>query len=157
MHQISQPARSAIQAHVLAAYPAEACGLLFAGPSGQRFVAMENLADRLHALDPEAHPRTARDAFAMNEAKVAREVRQAEAAGETWAAIVHSHIDCGAYFSSEDIRNAAPEGECIYPALTQVVVDVRAWGIEEACSFHWDAAHRAFIPAGHDPAFKCAR
>ena len=83
--------------------------------------------------------------------------RKLDAAGEAWAAIVHSHIDCGAYFSSEDIRNAAPDGDCIYPQLAQLVVDARAWGIEEARAFRWDAAHRAFVPAGHYPDFKCAR
>ncbi len=136
---------AAIQDHCLACYPSEACGILVGQPGApSRFLPMDNQADRLHAMDPEEFPRTSRDFFALNMAKVMKAVREAEAAGEAWLAIVHSHIDCGAYFSSEDVRNAAPEGEPAFPDLDQIVVDVRAWGVVEARSFRWNG--QGFVP-----------
>lgn len=137
----------AMQDHALACYPGECCGLLFAR-DGQpvRWVAVDNLADRLHALDPVEYPRTSRDAFMMNEAKVARHAREAEAAGESWCAIVHSHINCGAYFSAEDKRVAAPGGVPVYPDLDQIVIDCQPGGrIVEAKSFRWDGHDFALI------------
>ena len=103
-----------IAAQAAAGYPAETCGLLFASAGSdtcRRMLPMDNLADRYHAADPAAFPRTARAYFAMNGATVARAVREAEAAGEVWLGIWHSHIDSGAYFSAEDARCFAPDGE----------------------------------------------
>ncbi|MCK6490193.1 MAG: Mov34/MPN/PAD-1 family protein [Planctomycetes bacterium] len=141
----------AMQDHALACYPGECCGLLFGSEAtARRWIAVENMADRLHALDPVEYPRTSRDAFMMNEARVARLVREAEAAGEQWLAIVHSHIDCGAYFSAEDHRVAAPDGIPVYPRLWQVVIDCQPAGrIVEAKAFRWDGrtyAHVATYP-----------
>lgn len=148
----------AIATTASAGHPGETCGLLFA-PAGteecSRMLPMENLADRLHALDPEANPRTSRDYFAMNGAKVARAVREAEAAGEAWLGIWHSHIDCGAYFSAEDARTFAPDGVPTWPDLYQVVVDVRAHRVVEARAFRWDG--RCFAPVATFPAFARSR
>lgn len=143
-----------VRAWSRAGYPSEACGLLFArGPEdlATRAVLVDNMADRLHALDPVEYPRTSRDYFAMNEAKVARQVREAEATGERWLAIWHSHIDCGAYFSAEDKATAAPGGQCVYPQLFQLVVDARANGCREAKAFRWDG--RDFAPVAVYPEF----
>ena len=137
----------AMQAHAVRCYPGECCGLLF-GRAGaaSRWQEVENVADRLHALDPAEYPRTSRDAFMMNEARVARLAREAAAAGEEWLAIVHSHIDCGAYFSAEDVRVAAPGGVPVYPALWQVVIDCQPGGrIVEARAFRWDGAVYAHL------------
>lgn len=128
-----------MQDHAFAQYPAECCGLLFAtAAGGVRALPVDNMADKLHALDPVDYPRTSRDAFAMNEAKVARLVREAEAGGERWLGIWHSHIDCGAYWSSEDKLNAAPGGVPVYPSLFQTVIDCRPGRIIEARTFLWD-------------------
>lgn len=148
----------AIAAHASAGYPAETCGLLFgprAGSACLRMAVIPNEADRYHALDPVAHPRTARSYFLMNGAKVARQVREAEAAGEDWLGIWHSHIDCGAYFSSEDAQTFAPEGVPTYPALFQVVVDVRGHAVIEARAFRWDGA--CFAPVATFPEFRRRR
>ena len=128
-----------MQDHAFATYPAECCGLLFGrAGSPSRVQPVDNLADKLHALDPAEYPRTSRDAFAMNEAKVAKAVREAEAQGEQWLGIWHSHIDCGAYWSSEDKKNAAPDGVPVYPQLFQTVIDCRPGRIVEARTFRWD-------------------
>lgn len=140
--------------HALAGYPAETCGLLFAtsaDDTATRSVAIPNEADRLHALDSEAYPRTSRDYFAMNGAKVARLVREAESIGERWLAIWHSHIDCGAYFSSEDRLTAAPDGVPVWPQLYQLVIDVRRSGPVEARAFLW--VDGDFLPVATFPEF----
>lgn len=153
MLTFSASALAVMQDHAVAHYPGECCGLLFgtAGDVVSRALPLENLADKLHALDPAEHPRTSRDAFAFNEAKAARFVREAEAAGERWLGIFHSHIDCGAYFSSEDIRVAAPDGVPVYPQLYQTVIDCRPGRIIEARSFKWDG--REFVPVATHPDF----
>jgi proteasome lid subunit RPN8/RPN11 len=103
-----------------------------------RCVPLENIADRYHALDPVEYPRTSRDAFMVNEVKLAKIVREAEEAGEDWLAFYHSHIDCGAYFSAEDRRFAAPDNVPVFPHLYQVVIDAQADRIVEARAFRWD-------------------
>jgi proteasome lid subunit RPN8/RPN11 len=141
MITIPPPVVRQMQAHALACYPGECCGLLFA-PKGShtasRCVPLDNMADKLHALDPVEYPRTSRDWFAPNEAKLGRLVREAEAQGEQWLALFHSHIDCGAYFSDEDKRYAAPNGQAVYPHLFQTVIETRASGVVEARTFQWD-------------------
>jgi [CysO sulfur-carrier protein]-S-L-cysteine hydrolase len=137
-----------------AGFPSETCGLLFAQAGSDvcvRMLPMDNMADKLHAADPVEYPRTARDYFAMNGAKVARAVREAEAVGERWLGVWHSHIDCGAYFSSEDTRTFAPDGVPTWPELYQVVVDVRGHRVVEARAFRWDG--RCFAPVASFPAF----
>jgi proteasome lid subunit RPN8/RPN11 len=53
-------------------------------------------------------------------------------------AIYHSHIEVGAYFSDEDARAAAPDGELLYP-VEYLVVDVRQDGVHGAALFRFDA------------------
>lgn len=154
MLRLPPPIVDQLRAWARAGHPAETCGLLFARGEDDfavRAVQVDNMADKLHALDPAEYPRTSRDYFAMNEAKVARQVRESEAAGERWLAIWHSHIDCGAYFSAEDIATAAPGGVCVYPSLYQLVIDVRADRCVEAKAFRWDGA--AFAHAATFPDF----
>ena len=154
MLTLTPAAVRAMQDHAFAAYPGECCGLFFGQPGSTevtRVLPVDNMADKLHALDPVEYPRTSRDAFAMNEAKVARLVREAEAAGEAWLGIWHSHIDCGAYWSSEDKRNAAPNGVPVYPQLFQTVIDCRPGRIIEARTFRWDGTD--YVPVATHPEF----
>lgn len=144
-----------MQDQAFASYPGECCGLLFAradesDDSAVRAVPLDNLADRFHAMDPVEYPRTSRDAFMVNEAKLAKAVREAEAAGERWLAFYHSHIDCGAYFSAEDKKYAAPEGQPVYPQLYQVVIETRAERIVEARTFRWDGTDFAHVATHPD-------
>ncbi len=130
-----------LQDHARACYPAESVALLFASAGSQRaerVAVLDNIADRLHAMDPDEYPRTSRDFFAVNEAKMLRQVREHEAQGLSWIAFVHSHIDCGAYFSAEDKKYAAPDGQPPYPHLHQVVIETHADRIGAARAFRWD-------------------
>jgi proteasome lid subunit RPN8/RPN11 len=130
-----------MQDHARAWYPSECCGLLFAkqgGDAAVRAECMENLADKLHANDPEGFPQTGREYFSLNERKAQRLAEEAAAKGERWLAIFHSHIDCGAYFSAEDQAMAAPEGRPVDAAMWHVVIDCRADRIVTARAFQWD-------------------
>ena len=156
MLRFAPAALNDLQQHALVCYPSECVAVAFGtGDTVTRVVRLDNLADKLHAMDPVEYPRTSRDFFAFNEAKAARLVREAEAQGETWLALVHSHIDCGAYFSAEDARYAAPDGVAVYPALIQVVIDCQPTGIVEARSFRWDGS--VFAPLAVHPEFACPR
>lgn len=141
MIEIPEAVVAQMQDQAFAGYPGECCGLLFVEPGSLRVtrcVPLENIADRFHALDPVEYPRTSRDAFMVNEVKLSKAVKEAEAAGEQWLAFYHSHIDCGAYFSAEDRKYAAPNNEPIYPDLYQMVIETHADRIVEAKVFRWD-------------------
>ncbi len=148
MLELPAPLIRQIQDQAFAQYPGECCGLLMGPADGRgisRCLPLENIADRLHALDPAAYPRTSRDAFMVNEAKLQRLVREAEAVGERWQAFYHSHIDCGAYFSAEDKRFAAPDGAAVFPEVIQLVVACTAQAITEAKAFRWDGRDFALL------------
>jgi [CysO sulfur-carrier protein]-S-L-cysteine hydrolase len=144
---IPAPLVEQIQQQVLSSYPAECCGLLFVRDKRDvaRVLPMENLQDRLHALDPDSHPRTSRNGFHMDALRVWREVEAAERGGERLLAFYHSHIDCDAYFSQEDRDMAAPPpaGVPIYPDVWHIIVACWPEGLREARAFRWDG--RDFI------------
>ena len=98
--------REKLLAHVMRAFPHEACALLVAGDGGVRCVLAENEVDRLHAADPETFPRTAANAYALDARLIVTEARQ----GYELVAIVHSHVRVGAYLSAEDVRQATTPG-----------------------------------------------
>jgi [CysO sulfur-carrier protein]-S-L-cysteine hydrolase len=139
----------------------EACGYL-TGPAGEplvcdRAVEMENLAAKLHALDPETYFRTARQFFAFNEKKFDDAVRKGRASGNPVKVLYHSHLDAGAYFSPTDAavmsmgEPPAIEGGPFTmgpgPAysLAYLVTSVRKGEIEGHALFVWDG--RTFAPS----------
>ena len=67
-----------MEAHAIACYPSECCGL-GSGPEGEPglvdgSVREENEADKYHKLDPVTFPRTSRTYFKINELRAAREL-----------------------------------------------------------------------------------
>ena len=134
-----------MQTLALSGYPGESCGLLF-GPQGTsegtRFVPMENIQDRLHALDPVAHPRTSRNGFQMNALAAARLVDAAAASGEQLLAIFHSHVDCDPTFSNEDRVMAAPppEGVPLYPDVWHIILSCWPDGVRDMRAYRWNGA-----------------
>lgn len=135
--------------HAAAAFPKEACGLLLDGPGGPEAILAENLADRYHALDPETWPRTAESAYILDP----RLIADAERAGKTLVAIVHSHCRVGAYFSAEDVRQATSpfDDGPLYPGVDYLVLDVQegaeggfvnSWKV-----FRWSDEAAAFLEA----------
>ncbi|MCB9729512.1 MAG: Mov34/MPN/PAD-1 family protein [Deltaproteobacteria bacterium] len=149
-HEIlQQPAiRAQVDAHAMAWFPRECCGLLVEGPDGAEAVLLENLADKYHALDPETYPRQAEIAYILNPLKIMAQ----EEAGRRVVAIFHSHCGYGSYFSQEDIEQAlAPRFEPDepaqprYPGVEYVVLNAHAEGVRGYRSFRFDDASGAFV------------
>ena len=125
-----------------AAYPNEACGL-FVGRAwdAAELVAMENLMDRYHGLDPDAFPRTARTAYMMHAQKLNAHVERAGGLLAIW----HSHCEVGAYFSEEDVRAALGGGHTpLWPGTSYIVMSVRNRLVDGGKWFDWDAVRGTF-------------
>lgn len=122
-----------IFAHAVAGYPEEVCGLIIADRSARR---CENRQNALHAEDPVAFPRDARTAYNLG-AKDLFFLDRSLRSSEPVTAIYHSHVNVGAYFSEEDIRAAAPDGELLYP-VDYIVIDVQATGVGGAIRFRFE-------------------
>jgi adenylyltransferase/sulfurtransferase len=117
----------AIYAHATQCYPAECCGLVTdAGLRRSR-----NVMDEMHALDPDAFPRTSRTGFqlaAADQLFLARSMHS-----ELPVRVVyHSHVDVGAYFSAADRAGATLDGEPLHRGLQHLVVDAQADGVRGA-------------------------
>ncbi|MRG98102.1 Mov34/MPN/PAD-1 family protein [Polyangium spumosum] len=163
---ITRAALAVVEEDALRGYAAdeEACGYL-RGPAESPLVCdeavpMQNVANKLHAIDPERYFRTARTFFSFNEKKFDDAVRAAAQEGRPVKILYHSHLDAGAYFSPTDAavmslgEPPAEEGGVITmgpgPAwpLAFLVTSVRAGVIEEHRLFVWDAEARGFVPRG---------
>jgi [CysO sulfur-carrier protein]-S-L-cysteine hydrolase len=118
--RIPDEALLAIYRHARAEFPRECCGYLVGTGASTRVVACANRQDRLHALDPVAHPRTAETAYDIGGRELMDLVRSFEG-DEPATVIYHSHPRVGAYFSAEDTRAALAAG---YP-VDYLVVDVQ--------------------------------
>ena len=51
----------------------------------------------------------------------------------------HSHPDHDAYFSDEDLAQAAPDGEPSYPEAVQIVVSIYDGEVRDVKAFAWSA------------------
>lgn len=123
-------------AHGRRAYPEEGCGVL-SGPADDAgtvtaFHPMENVINRLHATDPARFPRTGRDGYVFDPAEHMRLEKRLRAEGQEIRAIVHSHVDVGAYFSQEDITQAMWGDGPRYPGVVYLVCGIKADGPDGA-------------------------
>jgi len=160
---ITRSALDVVEKDALRGYAAdeEACGYL-RGPAQSALlcdeaVVMTNVANKLHAIDPERYFRTARTFFSFNEKKFDDAVRASESAGKPIKVLYHSHLDAGAYFSPTDAavmsmgEPPAEEGAPVTmgpgPAwpLAFLVTSVREGKIDEHRLFVWDAESRGFV------------
>lgn len=141
--ELRQPLLEAIAREAERAYPAEACGLLFAAPSGLRWVPVPNVAGTRHAQGNST--RTARDGYVMDPEVLLPALEDAEREGARLCAIVHSHPDVGAYFSREDREMALGGGDDpLWPGVDYLVISCRAGKVDDARLYAWDAAARDF-------------
>jgi proteasome lid subunit RPN8/RPN11 len=134
----------------------ESCGFLL-GPAATPLAVdgvlpMENRANKLHALDPEAYPRTGRMYFDIDALAFAKRVRAQEALGQPVKVLYHSHLDVGAYFSATDAAAALGGEESEEPPydLAYLVTSVRggdgaAPRVDDRRLFVWHEATRAFV------------
>ncbi|MEQ9497093.1 MAG: Mov34/MPN/PAD-1 family protein [Deltaproteobacteria bacterium] len=144
--ELTDPIVEALKAHAVRDYPVEACGVVLGnGPKLTRVVPMENVQDKYHARDPEAFPRTGRDAFRMNDLERMRVLDEASEAGLDERIIYHSHCDAGAYFSPEDRAMAVQEGIELTPGVVYVVVSVREGVYADLAAYQYDAETKRFV------------
>jgi proteasome lid subunit RPN8/RPN11 len=109
---------------------------------------MENLANRYHRADPEAHPRTGREYFKVNALKFERAVEDGQRNGRPVKVFFHSHLDCGAYFSAEDAASMTMGGsDAPAHALAYLVTAVDSGVVTAHRLFVWDPTARAFVEA----------
>jgi proteasome lid subunit RPN8/RPN11 len=128
----------------------EACGYLV-GPASDGVlcdaaVELENLANKYHAVDPEAHPRTGREYFKVNSLKFERAISEGNTAQRPVKVFFHSHLDCGAYFSAEDAASMTLDGsrDPSYD-LAYLVTAVDKGLVTDHRLFVWDSATSTFV------------
>lgn len=111
-------------------FPRECCGYILGDGEDAVLVECANRQDQLHALDPEAHPRTAENGYNIGGKELLTLVRSFESSRPA-RIIYHSHPRVGAYFSDEDTQAAIAAGY----AVDYLVVDVQDDGVREAVLF----------------------
>ena len=151
--KIGQAALARIERAAREAYARdeEACGYL-EGPASDPLlcdnaVELENLANKYHAVDPEAHPRTGREYFKVNSRKFERAIDEGQAAGRPVKVFFHSHLDCGAYFSAEDAASMTLGGGEPSYQLAYLVTAVDQGAVTAHKLFIWDGGTRGFVEA----------
>ncbi len=130
----------------------EACGYV-SGPEddallADRAILVENLANKYHAVDPEAHPRTGREYFKINALTFERALEQGRKTARPVKVFFHSHLDCGAYFSAEDAASMTMGGgDAPSYELAYLVTAVDQGQVTAHRLFVWDESARAFAEA----------
>jgi [CysO sulfur-carrier protein]-S-L-cysteine hydrolase len=110
---------------------------------------MTNIQNRLHAEDPEAHPRDARTAYQMEPRELLEVNRDGDRPGWRIVLFYHSHPSHDAYFSATDKARALwgdPEGDAepSYPGVAYIVISVYDRAVRDAKAYAWDEAARDF-------------
>jgi proteasome lid subunit RPN8/RPN11 len=116
----------------------EVCGFLLRRDGALHVVAVENVADRYHAVDPERFPRTSRDSYLMDPKEQLRVHNELARHGGEIAAIWHSHVEVGAYFSDKDRSDAVIDGQPAVPGAEYLVLGVRRGSVTEVKRFRFD-------------------
>ncbi|HVU02109.1 MAG TPA: Mov34/MPN/PAD-1 family protein [Polyangiaceae bacterium] len=130
----------------------EACGFV-EGPASDPLLAdrateLENLANKYHRVDPEAHPRTGREYFKINALKFEKALAEGQKTGRPLKVFFHSHLDCGAYFSAEDAASMTMGGgDGPTYDLAYLVTAVDEGIVTAHRLFVWDGASRSFVEA----------
>lgn len=129
----------------------EACGYL-EGPESDPLlcdvaVELENLANKYHQVDPEAHPRTGREYFKVNSRKFERAIAEGNERKRPLKVFFHSHLDCGAYFSAEDAASMTLDGGEPTYELAYLVTAVDRGEVTAHKLFIWDGGTRRFVEA----------
>ncbi len=145
--RLTRSAYEAMAARARADYPEETCGFVFSSGDELLVVPMENIQNRLHAEDPETHPRTARRAYCFDPVEMQRVMDAHEAAERPLRCIYHSHPDEDSYFSETDSAAAAPFGEPSYPDVVHLVFSVREGKVVDLKAFDWSADEERFVEA----------
>lgn len=142
---LTQDAWNAISQHSLETFPEECCGLVLSNGGKDEVRRVENIQNKLHALDAITYPRTAAIAYAMDPRELEWILDEADKSGSRLKAFYHSHPDHEAYFSAEDKAFATPFGEPTFPAAAQIVVSVFHRSIKAVKAFAWSNELKDFV------------
>ena len=147
MFPLSKDKLDKVRQHALAEYPCECCGIIIGFPGTTEkgiLFRCTNIQDKLHAMDPETHPRDARTAYNIDPRELMKILKEAEAKRMSIKAFYHSHPDHDAYFSEEDLKMAMFDGEPTYPDAAYLVVSVCDGEIKDEAWFAWNTATGSF-------------
>jgi len=142
---ISEKVMEMIFKHALEAYPEECCGVVTGNSYRQTVHPCVNIQNRLHAEDPEGHPRDARTAYAIDRKELEKIYSEAKKNKEEILVFYHSHTDHDAYFSDMDKEVQTVFGEPEFPDAVHMVISVRAGEIKDKKCFRWDKDKKDFI------------
>jgi proteasome lid subunit RPN8/RPN11 len=134
-----------ISRHAEACFPDECCGVVISDGANERVQHLENIQNKLHALDPETYPRTAVIAYAMDPKELELVIDNAARDGAKLKAFYHSHPDHDAYFSDEDKVFASPFGEPTFPNAAQIVVSIYQREVKRLAAFAWSEDQNDFV------------
>ncbi len=121
----------------------EACGFVVRRGGALHVVSVANVADRYHAADPAAFPRTSRDSYLMDPKEQLRIHRELDGWGGEIVAVWHSHVEVGAYFSEKDRADAVVDGVQAVPGAESLVLGVRGGRVTEVRRYRLEGA--AFV------------
>jgi len=144
---LSDPALADISRHAAESFPEECCGVVLDYGGRDEVRRLENIQNRLHALDPETYPRLATIAYAMDPKELETVLDRAAVAGGRVKAFYHSHPNHEAYFSAEDKAFAMPFGEPTFPDTAQIVVSIYDRVVKRVAAYLWDAERQDFVEA----------
>ena len=120
----------AAAAHLIDAYPHEACGWLVERRGMWRVATIAN------QLQIDA-PARAGHRFEMSSPALIRLLREVDARSERLAVMFHSHVDAPARLSTVDIEAWAPHGAPLYPDVALVVGEVRHRRLADWRAYRW--------------------
>lgn len=148
MLRITRSAFEVLVRHAEKAFPEECCGCL-SSPEAEGPVTTAhpctNIQNRLHEEDPKMHPRTARDAYHLDERELFRIQQELDDTGRHLRGIFHSHPNEESYFSAEDKRRALCDDEPLWPDAHYLIASIRGGRLATAKSFTWSPAQKDFI------------
>jgi len=116
----------------------EVCGFVLRRGAALEVVPIPNVADRYHERHPVHFPRTSREAYLMDPKAQLRVHRDVEETGAEIAAVWHSHVEVGAYFSEKDRGDAVVDGIQQVPGAEYLVFGVRAGRVTEVKRYRFE-------------------
>ena len=145
MISLGAPTWDALCRHAQETFPEECCGVVLSNGVKDQARRLENIQNKLHALDPATYPRTAAIAYAVDPRELESVIDDADKAGAKLKAFYHSHPDHEAYFSAEDKAFAMPFGEPTFPNAAQIVVSVYDRTVKAIKAFAWSGEKKDFV------------
>jgi proteasome lid subunit RPN8/RPN11 len=142
---LTQETWNEISRHSQETFPEECCGVVLSNGVKDQARRLENIQNKLHALDPATYPRTAAIAYAVDPRELESVIDDADKAGAKLKAFYHSHPDHEAYFSAEDKAFAMPFGEPTFPNAAQIVVSVYDRAVKTIKAFAWSGEKKDFV------------